>query len=75
VGRIVAAPPDIRFETVLDVPGYGRAVVADRGGAIQGRRLDVLFPTHSQARAWGVRFLAVRFNAEDASPRSPRSLR
>ncbi len=31
----------------------------DCGGAIKGRRLDVLFPTHEQARQWGVRKIPV----------------
>lgn len=58
--RLVAGPPELPFDTVLDVPGYGRARVEDRGGAIRGRRLDVLFPTHAEARAWGIRRLAIQ---------------
>ncbi len=57
--RIVAADRAIPFGTRVAVPGYGVAVVADRGGAIRGNRLDVLFPTHRQALAWGVRYLDV----------------
>jgi 3D (Asp-Asp-Asp) domain-containing protein len=59
---LVAAPRHIPFGTRLRVPGYagGAAVlVEDRGGAIRGRRLDVLFPTHAEALAWGVRWLEV----------------
>ncbi len=59
VGLLCAAPRSIPFGTVLDIPGYGQAVVADRGGAIKGDRLDVLFPTHAAARAWGVRWVLV----------------
>jgi 3D (Asp-Asp-Asp) domain-containing protein len=47
---------------MLRIPGYngGRPVpVKDRGRDIEGNRLDVLFPTHAQARAWGVRILQV----------------
>ena len=33
--------------------------VLDRGGAIKGARLDVLYATHEQARAWGVQELEV----------------
>ena len=58
-GRLCAAPPEIPFGRVLVIPGYGRAVVADRGSAIRGRRLDVLFPTHAEALRWGVQYLAV----------------
>ena len=46
------------FGTVIDVPGYGRATVRDRGGSIKGpRRLDVFFPTESAAVQWGRRTL------------------
>jgi 3D (Asp-Asp-Asp) domain-containing protein len=48
--------------TMLSIPGYdqGRVVpVLDRGGAIKGRRLDVLYATHEQARQWGVQRLQV----------------
>ncbi len=60
VGLIVAAPPNIPFGTILDVPGYGICAVWDRGGAITGNRLDVLFPTHEQAKQWGVQYLMVK---------------
>lgn len=48
--------------SVISVPGYagGRPVpVLDIGGAIKGNRLDVLFPTHAEARQWGVRTIQV----------------
>ena len=61
VGKIVAAPSTIPFGTVLAIPGYSEvAVVWDRGGAITGNRLDVLFPTHERAKQWGVQELMVR---------------
>lgn len=60
VGLIVAAPPNVPFGTVLVIPGYGTAVVEDRGGAITGNKLDVLFPTHAEALEWGRRMLEVR---------------
>lgn len=50
------------FGTVLSIPGYhnGRLVpVLDRGGAIKGDRLDVLFPTHEEALQWGRQRLLV----------------
>ncbi len=59
VGLIVAAPSDTKFGTVLDIPGYGRATVQDRGGAITGNRLDILFATHQEALNWGVQELMV----------------
>jgi 3D (Asp-Asp-Asp) domain-containing protein len=48
--------------SMISVPGYddGKVVpVLDRGGAIKGHRLDVLYPTHEAARRWGVRTLKV----------------
>ncbi len=60
VGRICAADPSMPFGTVLDVEGYGEYVVRDRGGAIKGSRLDLLFPTHAEAKAFGVQWLKVK---------------
>jgi 3D (Asp-Asp-Asp) domain-containing protein len=57
--RVVAAPPEMPFNTMLTVDGYGEARVADRGGAIVGRRLDVFFWTHDEAVRWGVRQVKV----------------
>lgn len=61
--RLVAADTRILpLGSMITVPGYddSRVVpVLDRGGKIKGMRLDVLFPTHEQARRWGVRRLAV----------------
>jgi 3D (Asp-Asp-Asp) domain-containing protein len=61
--RLVAADPKLLpYGSMLTVPGYGREAIVpvlDCGGAIKGRRLDVLFPTHEQARAWGTRRIPV----------------
>jgi 3D (Asp-Asp-Asp) domain-containing protein len=56
---LVAGPPEIPFGTAFEIPGYGRARVEDRGGAIRGRRLDVLFQTHKEALQWGVKTLRI----------------
>jgi 3D (Asp-Asp-Asp) domain-containing protein len=48
--------------SMITVPGYdsGNIVpVLDRGGAIKGNKLDVLFPTDAAARKWGVKTLNV----------------
>lgn len=48
--------------SLISVPGYaeGRTVpVLDRGGAIKGARLDVLYATHNRARQWGVQRLPI----------------
>jgi 3D (Asp-Asp-Asp) domain-containing protein len=50
------------FGTLMSIPGYAdeRVVpVLDRGGAIKGMRLDLLYPTHRIARKWGVQRLPV----------------
>ncbi|HVP73469.1 MAG TPA: 3D domain-containing protein [Phycisphaerales bacterium] len=61
--KMVAADTDVLpFGTLLSVPGYDNASIVpvlDRGGAIKGNRLDVLFPTHEQAERWGVQRLTV----------------
>jgi 3D (Asp-Asp-Asp) domain-containing protein len=62
-GRFVAADTKIfKFDTQLQIPGYagGEPVeVIDRGGAIKGYHIDVFFPTHEEAKAWGKRWMAV----------------
>ncbi len=60
IGKICAAPPHIPFGTVLDVEGYGEYVVEDRGGAIKGNKLDLLFSTHAEALEFGRKDLKVR---------------
>ncbi len=61
--RLVAADSRVLpLGSIISVPGYdsGNLVpVLDRGGAIKGLRLDVLFPTHEIARQWGVRTVKV----------------
>lgn len=61
--KLVAADTDLLpFHSIVSIPGYNgdRPVpVLDRGGAIKGRRLDVLYPTHERALQWGVQELSV----------------
>lgn len=61
--KLVAADTDrMPFGTIVSVPGYHGGVpvqVLDRGGAIKGKRLDVLYPTHERALQWGVQHLDV----------------
>lgn len=50
------------FGSVITVPGYNDdkpVPVLDRGGAIKGNRLDMLYPTHSVAMKWGRQKLQV----------------
>lgn len=55
----IAADKRFAFGTVIDVPGYGRGVVHDRGSAIQGDKLDVFFKKHKDALRWGRQTLPV----------------
>lgn len=57
--KVLAAPRSLPFDTRLRIPGYGTARVADRGGAIKDRRLDVFFWRHQDALEWGVQWLKV----------------
>lgn len=61
--KLVAADTRVLpLGSMVSVPGYhdGEIVpVLDRGGAIKGRKLDLLYPTHRQARVWGRQFVEV----------------
>jgi 3D (Asp-Asp-Asp) domain-containing protein len=78
---LVAADPRLLpMGSMLTIEGYddGNIVpVLDVGGAIKGRRLDVLFPTHEQAKKFGVRRILVTvWEYADGKPRdNPRQLR
>ena len=43
----------ISLGTHVFVEGYGYAVATDTGGAIKGRKIDLCFPTYSQAMRFG----------------------
>lgn len=61
VGWGVAAvdPRVIPLGTRMIVPGYGEAIAADTGSAIQGTVIDLWFPTAAQAFAWGTRTVTI----------------
>jgi 3D (Asp-Asp-Asp) domain-containing protein len=63
-GRLVASDPGvIPMHSLVVVPGYAGGVavpVLDTGGAIKGRRLDVLLPTFEKAKDWGSKQLDVK---------------
>lgn len=70
-GEKFAAAEGRRYEfgIMVSIPGYndGRPVpILDRGGAIKGNRIDVFFPTHAEALAWGVYHLRVKVFREDS---------
>jgi len=54
--KLIAADKRFKFGTLMSVPGYNGnkpTPILDRGAAIKGHRLDLLFPTHEIARQWG----------------------
>jgi len=58
-GVVAVDPSVIPLGSRLAIPGYGMGVAADTGGAIQGARIDVWFPTVAQAHVWGTRTVTV----------------
>ncbi len=58
-GRTVAASGQFAFGTKLIINGR-EYVVEDRGGAIQGNKIDVYMNSHAEALAWGVKYLPVQ---------------
>ena len=58
-GRTIATSTQFSFGTKLSINGV-TYTVEDRGGAIQGDRIDVYFDTHEQALKWGIKYLPVQ---------------
>jgi len=57
-GRTVAASGAYAFGTKLNING-STYIVEDRGGAIQGNKIDIFVNSHAEALQWGVRYLPV----------------
>lgn len=57
-GRTVAASSKFAFGTQLNIGGH-TYTVEDRGGAINGNRIDIYVNSHAEALRWGVRYLTV----------------
>lgn len=52
--RIVAVDPDvIPLRSRVWIPGRGWHIAGDVGGAIQGKRIDILMATKEEAFLWG----------------------
>jgi len=58
-GVIAVDPKVIPLGTHVYVPGYGYAVAADTGGAIDGKRIDLCFGSYAEAIAWGRRSVTI----------------
>ena len=63
--KLIAAPAAYAFGTTMTIPGYGTAVVRDRGGAIKGNKIDLLFGSHQEALEWGRQFLEVTIHGQE----------
>lgn len=57
-GRTVAASSKFAFGTKLNIGGHVYTV-EDRGGAINGNRIDIFVNSHAEALRWGVKYLTV----------------
>ena len=57
-GRTVAASSKFAFGTKLNIGGH-IYTVEDRGGAINGNKIDIFVNTHAEALQWGVRYVTV----------------
>ncbi|WP_196220229.1 G5 and 3D domain-containing protein [Terrilactibacillus tamarindi] len=52
--KVIAVDPKIiPLGTRVYVEGYGYAVAGDTGGAIDGHKIDIFFPSKHQANNWG----------------------
>lgn len=57
---IVAVDPNvIPLGTRVYIPGYGEALAADTGGAIQGYKIDLCMESYSEAMEFGRRVITV----------------
>ena len=63
LGTMAADPSIFPLGTQLNVPGYGDGVVEDTGARVKGYHIDVWFPTHAEAKAWGSREMYVALPA------------
>jgi 3D (Asp-Asp-Asp) domain-containing protein len=58
-GVVAVDPAVIPLGTRMTIPGYGEGIAADTGGAVQGKTIDLWFPTTAQALAWGRRTVTI----------------
>ncbi len=59
--RVVAVDPNIiPLGSIVEIEGYGRFVAADTGGAIKGRKIDILHQSKKEAYQFGRRDVEVK---------------
>ena len=68
-GTIAADPSVFPFGTKMTIPGYGLGIVQDIGGSVKGTHIDIWFPSHKEAVAWGTRKVKVKVVRASTEPR------
>ena len=58
-GVVAVDPSVIPLGTRLYIPGYGEAIAADTGGAINGDRIDLCMDSYGEAMQFGRRYVTV----------------
>lgn len=59
--RVIAVDPSvIPLGSIVEVEGMGTYIAGDTGGAINGRIIDIHFPTLGEALSWGRRQVNIR---------------
>lgn len=59
--RVIAVDPSvIPLNSMVEVEGLGVYIAGDTGGAINGRIIDIHYPTVSEALSWGRRNVRIR---------------
>ena len=74
-GVIAVDPSVIPLGSKLWVEGYGVGRAEDTGGAIKGRRLDLLMDSKAEASQWGRRMVKVAILPDDYTPEPNISLK
>lgn len=57
-GRTIAASSKFAYGTKLNIGGH-TYTVEDRGGAVNGNKIDIFVSSHAEALQWGVRYLPI----------------
>ena len=59
--KVIAVDPRvIPLGSKVYVDGYGYAIASDTGGAIKGNKIDVFFPSNSDAYRWGRKTVKIK---------------
>lgn len=60
-GRTIAVDPnEIPYGTRIEIEGVGVRIAEDCGGAVSGKKIDLFFETHEQAKNWGKQIKKVK---------------